>query len=368
MNKTNSNKVEIQIFGDVSLNGLFCDPQYHKDLQVSLQNLDVQIGPADLRIVNWEAPITKEGKFNPNKKPAIATTPKTAQIFCDAFPIDVATLGNNHIGDCLSEGLETTLSFFEARNTKTIGAAKTLQAVQTAEIIDIKGVSIGVLNFLGKETNPKIPEEYNIFVNDINQSSMLTQIKNWSSKVEHLFVILHWGIEYVQYPSFNQRKLAKQCIDAGASVIIGHHSHCLQGVEEYKNKLIFYSLGNFIFSGLKGRENFGWPSFCNRGGMYKIYLNKNEKINYEFMPFKTSNKGIEILDVRKSIKLQEKLTKNLRKSNFLYKIIRINNVAINWFFRLPLFLVKTKGGIIQGAMSYLKIKYFRLFLSYFFPK
>jgi hypothetical protein len=61
---------------------------------------------------------------------------------------------------------------------------------------------------------------------------------------------LHWGIENVYYPSPKQITLARHLIDAGATVILGHHPHVVQGIEKYKNGLIVYSLGNFQFSSL----------------------------------------------------------------------------------------------------------------------
>jgi poly-gamma-glutamate synthesis protein (capsule biosynthesis protein) len=58
---------------------------------------------------------------------------------------------------------------------------------------------------------------------------------------------MHWGIEYKIVNSPAQQQLAHLIIDNGADLIIGHHPHVVQNIEEYKGKLIFYSLGNFIF-------------------------------------------------------------------------------------------------------------------------
>jgi poly-gamma-glutamate synthesis protein (capsule biosynthesis protein) len=64
---------------------------------------------------------------------------------------------------------------------------------------------------------------------------------------DHVIISFHWGIEYQHQPSSAQRRLARASIDAGADVVLGHHPHVLQGVERYKNGLIAYSLGNFVF-------------------------------------------------------------------------------------------------------------------------
>ena len=65
--------------------------------------------------------------------------------------------------------------------------------------------------------------------------------------VQRAGVFLHWGNEYIQRPSPEQVRLAHTLIDNGADIISGHHPHCLQGIENYKSRLIVYSLGNFVF-------------------------------------------------------------------------------------------------------------------------
>jgi len=62
-----------------------------------------------------------------------------------------------------------------------------------------------------------------------------------------LIVSMHWGEEYKLINSPAQQSLAHRIIEAGADLIIGHHPHVVQNIEKYQEKLIFYSLGNFIF-------------------------------------------------------------------------------------------------------------------------
>mgnify|MGYP000736087743 FL=1 len=59
----------------------------------------------------------------------------------------------------------------------------------------------------------------------------------------------HWGVEYQAYPEANQTQIAKACIDAGADVVVGSHTHCLQGVSYIDGKPVFYSLGEFFIFG-----------------------------------------------------------------------------------------------------------------------
>lgn len=71
-------------------------------------------------------------------------------------------------------------------------------------------------------------------------------IKTLKSSVNHVIVSVHWGDEFIEKPSPAEISMAHEMIDSGASVILGHHPHVLRGLENYKEGLIAYSLGNFV--------------------------------------------------------------------------------------------------------------------------
>jgi len=73
-------------------------------------------------------------------------------------------------------------------------------------------------------------------------------------EVDAVIVSLHWGYERERYPLPYQRIMAHDIVDAGASLVLGHHSHVLQGIEEYAETPIAYSLGNFIFPEFKYKQ------------------------------------------------------------------------------------------------------------------
>ena len=83
-------------------------------------------------------------------------------------------------------------------------------------------------------------------------------VKNLSQKTNITVVSLHWGRELADRPSKQQQKLARRLVELGADIILGHHPHVLQGLEQYKNGLIIYSAGNFIFTlsgDVRGRQS-----------------------------------------------------------------------------------------------------------------
>lgn len=96
-----------------------------------------------------------------------------------------------------------------------------------------------------------------------------------------LICSIHWGLEFLTYPGEEQITLGHQLIDAGVDVILGHHPHVLQPIEEYKNGIIFYSLGNFVFD--------LWPKETKLTAIAKISLNKTEKHNFSIIPIVIDN-------------------------------------------------------------------------------
>ncbi len=88
---------------------------------------------------------------------------------------------------------------------------------------------------------------------------------------------MHWGAEYKKEPALSQKELAHQIIDSGAKIIIGHHPHVTQPTEEYKNGLIFYSLGNFVFDQ-------PWSEETKKGNIAKIIFEGKNIKSFEEIP------------------------------------------------------------------------------------
>ena len=89
-----------------------------------------------------------------------------------------------------------------------------------------------------------------------------------TKNVDFVIVSMHAGIEYEHLSAKDQQKFARAAVDAGADLVIGHHPHVVQEMEKYKDKLIFYSLGNFIFDQM-------WSEDTRQGVAVEITFAKN---------------------------------------------------------------------------------------------
>lgn len=159
----------------------------------------------------------------------------------------VLNLANNHIMDFGQEGLLDTLNALHSRGIRTVGAGRNRDEAVKPVFVKKSGMTVG---FLGYSTFPAEGYFFSEDKPDVAHPDMAktgAEIGKVREKCDFLIVSFHWGREFDFYPGEQQKILAHQAIDSGADLVVGHHPHVLQGMENYKGKLIIYSLGNFIF-------------------------------------------------------------------------------------------------------------------------
>jgi len=114
-------------------------------------------------------------------------------------------------------------------------------------------------------------------ISNVDEKAMERQIKESRKKVDFLIVNMHWGAEYRAIPDERQKELSHFIIDSGADLIIGNHPHWIQPIEFYKNKLITYAHGNFIFDQM-------WSIETRQGVIGKYTFYENNLVDVKFTP------------------------------------------------------------------------------------
>lgn len=142
-------------------------------------------------------------------------------------------LANNHSYDFGGNNFKNSYKTIKDAKMLPFGDAYN-QASSTIEIASVGSTTVALIGLYAVHNVPSQTE----IVTLINRASLQSDIQ---------IVYIHWGEEYIQTHNKQQENLAHLIIDAGAETIIGHHPHVVQDIELYKNRLIFYSLGNFIF-------------------------------------------------------------------------------------------------------------------------
>jgi len=218
----------------------------------------------DLVGANLESAVTESGEhYAPYNKYDFAISPERLSKLTDVG-FNFFTIANNHIADQGLNGIEETREFLDLAKIDHVGCNDKQVGDCSVKIVEIESKKIGMAGF---------SMVYGLF----DQEKALDLIAKLASSTDLVIVNIHWGVEYEHYKNKTQENLAHKLIDAGADVIIGHHPHVVQGMEVYKSKLIFYSLGNFIFDQYFSKDT-------QEGlGVELVYF--EDKISFNLLPF-----------------------------------------------------------------------------------
>ncbi len=158
-----------------------------------------------------------------------------------------ADLANNHILDWGADGLARTLAALDEAGIAHFGAGMDRDAACRLQIVVEAGRRVGLLGF-GWSVEESVPATARRpGVAPLVPARVLAAIRASRPRVDFLVVCFHWGYEFERLPLPAHRELARQAVDCGADLILGHHPHVVQAIETWRQKRIFYSLGNFFF-------------------------------------------------------------------------------------------------------------------------
>jgi len=216
---------------------------------------------ADLAIVNLECPFTERGeKLSKNFNFRART--EMVELLTRASIAAVST-ANNHAMDYGAEGMEDNIRTLDGAGIGHFGTGHTLDEARRPLILERNGLRLGFLGYYFQNADDMI-EPPEIFALGDRPGAAgcytdLAQIKAMVSEdvaalvpeVDAVIPFFHWGKEGSYNVQGYQFELAYLCISQGARAVLGAHPHRLQGVEIYKGAPIFYSLGNFIYGGVK---------------------------------------------------------------------------------------------------------------------
>ncbi|HEX5057136.1 MAG TPA: CapA family protein [Gammaproteobacteria bacterium] len=204
---------------------------------------------ADLTIGNLETPLTAQGAPMTEKQFLFRNPPEKVGPALRRAGFDIVSLANNHMLDYGTQGLQDTIQALQSYGIRPHGAGMNLAAARQPVIFELpQGLKAGFLSY-----SCTFPEEFwatedkagTAFCHEKNVRADVARLTEQA--VDIIVVSFHWGAERMKELRPYQPLLAHAAIDAGADLVIGHHPHILQGIEQYRDGLILYSLGNFTF-------------------------------------------------------------------------------------------------------------------------
>ena len=207
----------------------------------------------DLTVVNLESPLSSTGKATPEKDVVFRGTPLGVKALKQGG-VDVVSLANNHAMDYGFSSLQQTITLLQKEKIGYAGAGANKREAFEPAILKVGDLLVGFLSFSDVIPFNSFPSKTAPGIASARDSKTLSLLIKALSKEVHLVVVaFHWGVEYKDYPTGRQKELATTAIDAGADLVLGTHPHVTQGIAVYKKRLIFYSLGNFVFDHYKAQ-------------------------------------------------------------------------------------------------------------------
>ncbi len=220
-----------------------------EDSQALLREMKPYLERADYASINLETPIfdTPPGPSAP-KFVTFFSAPETLEAL-EWAGTDYVALGNNHIYDFLEPGLDVTLAHLSTSELDFSGAGKTEREALAAHRERLAGTDYDLLSYVGWPAGPPTQSaEDDKGGAALGTEENLVATSRQSIATGGVPVLqYHGGLEYVEEPTLSVETRVKHAIDAGAALVVAHHPHVTQGLELYQDKLIAWSLGNFLF-------------------------------------------------------------------------------------------------------------------------
>lgn len=244
----------------------------NKDYSYFFSNVKHIFEKDDYTIVNLETPFTSS-QTKSNKGGGVVFNFKGPMDFSkilSSSSIEGVTISNNHIYDYGQKGFDDTI--ISLKNEKIDFCGEDFSILR-----EIKGVKVGFLGYQGWSETSKLKEKIKFDIEKLR-----------SDGASIVIPYFHWGIENQYKPASVQINLAHFAIDNGADLVLGSHPHVIQTIENYKNKLIVYSLGNFSFGGNSNPKD--KRTFITQ---FKFKLENNVLKNYDIKIIPTSISSVD---------------------------------------------------------------------------
>jgi len=247
---TRAERIELTFMGDVMFGGTFSGRFVPQDVEAHdpLTEVDAFIA-SDLPLANLETTVASTIPIA-NMKSNLQFSATPAQVaLLPRHGMKTFTIANNHVNDLDGAGVTETARHLEELGITFIGGYVLKPPVVRVETIEVKGWTVAFIAATTKLNRPQKPGGPVLPMVELAhlQAELVPLIKDARANHDLVIVVLHWGVQYADAPLPEQVAAARAFIDAGARAVIGHHPHVLQAIERYKDGLIAYSLGNFVF-------------------------------------------------------------------------------------------------------------------------
>ncbi len=238
---------------------------------------------ADFRVANLECMITDlvPPPTDPNTFTFISAKKAVDGLVYGGF--DTLTLANNHSnaeGQTVFQDMQATLS---SNGILHCGGGDNLTEARKPAIKTVRGVRIAILSYDNIAPQGPFATDTSWGLAPIDVTTLPQDLAAARAQADIVIPYFHWGIEYTKDPTQYQQQVARAAIDAGATMVLGNHPHWTQGIENYKGKLIIYSMGNFVFDQ-------DWSEATREGMLIHLYWRNETLVSVRFVATQDVNR------------------------------------------------------------------------------
>lgn len=295
-------KITLDFVGDVSLaDNWYIAPKYDSRGGISGVLGDTmleEMKSATVMVANSEFTVSNRGTKMKGKTYTFRAKPERLKIY-DEMGVDLVSLANNHVYDFGKDAFLDMLDSFEKYEIPHVGAGRNLAEAKKPFFFIINGKSFAFFGATRAEKNiltPGATKTSEGVFRCYDPTEAVELIKELREDTDYVIPMIHFGRENSHDLEKEQVSSAKQYIDAGADMVVGHHAHVLQGVEIYKDKPIIYNLGNFLFNDQEVET-----------ALYKVVMDADGKMDYYVLPALQKNEKTVLLDGKQKQKIIDEM-------------------------------------------------------------
>lgn len=241
--------------GDINLDEAWCTTQFLNQQENGIRDciseeLLTYMNQADVCCLNNEFTYSLGGTPLEGKLYTFRANPERVSVLQE-MGVDIVKLANNHVYDYGKQALLDTFDTLENAGIAYVGAGRNLAEAMEPVYMELDGKTVAFVAASRAEKykmTPQATEDSPGILRCYDTALFLETIAEARANADFVLAYVHWGTEYSYELEEVQLTTGKEYLDAGADVVIGAHSHCLQGMEYYDGKPIVYSLGNYWFN------------------------------------------------------------------------------------------------------------------------
>ena len=193
------------------------------------------LAESDVLLANLEFTLPGDGR-QVATEPRVVGTPEMVRWVATAG-FNVVSLANNHAFDCMDGGFVKVCGLLDELGIRHFGAGMNLDEAAAPAVVELHGVRVALLGAADQRSGVSrfaAAGQWGVAPLDVDR--LARQIQDLRAAVHHVVVSVHWGEERFSIPSPGQIEQARALVCAGASMVLGHHPHVLQGLELYRGR------------------------------------------------------------------------------------------------------------------------------------